>query len=83
MYCKNCGKNIENDSSFCKNCGNAVEKIKKNYAGLIIIGIIIIILNFIGAIGLGRKIAYYINSTENIPTYNDSYFNDKMIGMTI
>ena len=59
MYCKNCGKNIENDSSFCKNCGNAVEKIKKNYAGLIIIGIIIIILNFIGAIGLGRKIAYY------------------------
>ncbi|MCI8547835.1 MAG: zinc ribbon domain-containing protein [Bacilli bacterium] len=76
MYCKNCGKNIENDSSFCKNCGNAVEKIKKNYAGLIIIGIIIIILNFIGAIGLGRKIAYYINSTENIPTYNDSYFND-------
>ena len=26
MFCKNCGKEIENNSKFCKNCGSKVEK---------------------------------------------------------
>lgn len=25
MYCKHCGKQIENDSTFCKYCGNTVD----------------------------------------------------------
>jgi uncharacterized membrane protein YvbJ len=30
MFCKNCKKEIENDSKFCEHCGNAVEMIEKN-----------------------------------------------------
>lgn len=26
MYCKNCGKEIEDDSSFCPYCGSSVDK---------------------------------------------------------
>lgn len=25
MYCKHCGKQIEDDSTFCKYCGNTVD----------------------------------------------------------
>lgn len=76
MYCKKCGKNIENDSNYCKNCGHPVEKIKKSYTGLIIVGIIIIVLTFIGAINIGKKIAYYIEETEDTPLNTDEYYND-------
>ncbi|MBR3697552.1 MAG: zinc ribbon domain-containing protein [Clostridia bacterium] len=33
MYCKNCGKEIEEKANFCPNCGSSLSKIKKQNKG--------------------------------------------------
>lgn len=65
MYCKNCGKQIENDATFCKYCGTKVNEIvaekkveskptyqhtEQNRAESPVIGILSIIFSFFIAI---------------------------------
>lgn len=76
MYCQKCGKQIENDSNFCKHCGTKIEKKKKNYMAFIILGIIMVIITFIGAITLGKKLAYYINNSNDHKIETDKYYDN-------
>jgi len=83
MYCKKCGKVIDDDSEFCSNCGTAVS-IKKSVAltfvviviliSLIILSIPVIIFNLKANFHyINMPDSFYYgdkNSTNNIGLYN-------------
>ena len=53
MYCTNCGKEIENESTFCSFCGAKIVKKKRNDKVIIVlIGIVVLFgIAFLGMIG--------------------------------
>ena len=81
MYCKKCGKKIEDDSNYCKYCGSQTEKKKDSYTIPIIIISIIMVLVVLTSIFIGKGIVDFIDTVDqNKPIITDKYYDDRYDG---
>ncbi|WP_158640135.1 zinc ribbon domain-containing protein [Brachyspira aalborgi] len=77
MFCKNCGNEIKENSSFCDKCGNPISDTKTNkkffnkkvliffICVIILIICICIIPDFVRSFNIGYKQSHYISTIKN------------------
>lgn len=63
MYCKYCGKQIRDDSTFCDECGNQLEPKKKKRSGIVLAVFFVVVALAIAASVLAIVVVY--NNYQN------------------